>query len=518
MLPLLPVLLGFLFFGFLWWAFSPRGNKKNREPLPPSPPADPIIGHVRVVPAERPELTYVKWGKEHNTDILYLNFFGKSTIVLNSVQAAMELLDRRGAKYSDRPDFPFMKEQGWQRNLAFFSSGPSFRRHRKMFQNAFTTANCVPYREAQEMEARKVVGRILKTPQDWQSHLIMFGTTVILRIAYGITVGENDDPYVELAKKASFIISNAGQTGATMVDNFPFLRYLPKWLSILPSLKLAREYYPYVRALHDLPFAAVKTAMSHGVAETSFVKKMLEEMAENDENEKKDTEAQINTLTDADVNGAAGTIYVAGQDTSLATLSMFVLNMTEHPEVQRKGWEEIESVIGKERLPTFADRDKLPYVDCIMQEVFRRYPVVPLGVPHKSAEDGTYKGYFIPKGRSTMVANAYAMLRDENVYKDPGTFNPSRYLPIEKGGAGEPLPIGQFGFGRRICPGRHLATASVWMVMATMLATLEISRPKDINGNDIIPAPTFSTGIVSHPAPFLSVLKPRFENVAELLS
>jgi cytochrome P450 len=47
-----------------------------------------------------------------------------------------------------------------------------------------------------------------------------------------------------------------------------------------------------------------------------------------------------------------------------------------------------------------------------------------------------------------VIANAWAMLHDPDVYKDPFTFNPDRFL-VSEGGLGEPIPIGHFGFGRR---------------------------------------------------------------------
>jgi len=61
-------------------------------PLPPGPPADPIIGHVRIVPSSRPELVFQKWGKEYNSDVIYLNFMGQPAVILNSAQAAVELM------------------------------------------------------------------------------------------------------------------------------------------------------------------------------------------------------------------------------------------------------------------------------------------------------------------------------------------------------------------------------------------------------------------------------------------
>ena len=72
--------------------------------------------------------------------------------------------------------------------------------------------------------------------------------------------------------------------------------------------------------------------------------------------------------------------------------------MSLYPEVQRKTQEEIERVIGTDRLPTFDDRDNLPYVDAIVKEALRWHPVAPMGVPHMTTEDDIYEGYFIPKG------------------------------------------------------------------------------------------------------------------------
>ncbi|KDR72342.1 hypothetical protein GALMADRAFT_769658 [Galerina marginata CBS 339.88] len=124
------------------------------------------------------------------------------------------------------------------------------------------------------------------------------------------------------------------------------------------------------------------------------------------------------------------------------------------------------------------------------------------GVPHRSMEDDVYNGMFIPKG-SIIVANTRGITLDEDVYKNPHTFNPSRYLH------GEPHPVGQFGFGRRICPGRHLADSSVWIAIASILAAFDISPAKTADGRSIIPKEEFLSGITSHPKPFKCTIVPR---------
>ena len=76
----------------------------------------------------------------------------------------------------------------------------------------------------------------------------------------------------------------------------------------------------------------------------------------------------------------------------------FFLAMTVFPEVQRKAQEEIDRVVGKDRLPTFNDRDNLPYIDATVKEVLRWHPVAPMGLPHTTTEDDVCEGYLIPKG------------------------------------------------------------------------------------------------------------------------
>ena len=76
--------------------------------------------------------------------------------------------------------------------------------------------------------------------------------------------------------------------------------------------------------------------------------------------------------------------------------------MTAYPEAQRKAQEEIERVVGRDRLPVFEDRASLPYTDAIFREVLRLWPPTPLIIPRVATEDDVYKGYFIPKGASSV--------------------------------------------------------------------------------------------------------------------
>jgi cytochrome P450 len=123
--------------------------------------------------------------------------------------------------------------------------------------------------------------------------------------------------------------------------------------------------------------------------------------------------------------------------------------MALHPTVVKKAQEELDRVVDKGQLPTFSDRGDLPYIDAVVKEVLRWNPPFPISLPNRVTQDDVYRGYFIPAG-ATVIQNIWAVCRDPNIYPDPETFNPDRFL---KDGKINPLVLnpedGVFGTGRR---------------------------------------------------------------------
>lgn len=80
--------------------------------------------------------------------------------------------------------------------------------------------------------------------------------------------------------------------------------------------------------------------------------------------------------------------------------------MALFPEVQRKAQAEIDRVVGPDRLPSFQDRESLPYINAMVKEILRWHPVLPMGTAHASVKDDMYEGYSFPKG-TLMVPNVW---------------------------------------------------------------------------------------------------------------
>ncbi|CAN1191825.1 Cytochrome P450 81Q32 [Linum perenne] len=169
------------------------------------------------------------------------------------------------------------------------------------------------------------------------------------------------------------------------------------------------------------------------------------------------------------------TIILAGTDTSAATIEWAMSLLVNHPEVLQKARVELDNVIGNNRLIEESDCPNLPYLQCIINETFRLYPVAPVLVPHLSSEDCTVGGYTISKGTMLMV-NAWAIHRDPKAWDDPTSFKPERHQEVK---VDQPCMLLPFGMGRRSCPGTGLANKVVSLALGALIQCFEWERPGD---------------------------------------
>ncbi|GBE84042.1 O-methylsterigmatocystin oxidoreductase [Sparassis crispa] len=498
-------------------------NKRNPA-LPPCPPADPLIGHLRQFTFAPQRELFQKWATAYG-DVFHLNILGQIIVVVNSLQVATDLLEKRSANYSDRPACTALEMMGWKANVAFMRYGARWRKHRKLFQEYFGQSQSLTYRAHQTEEARMLLKDLLTSPAEFKACTQKYALLSIIGIAYGHQVKLDDDVYVKIAQGAIHGLEEAA-AGTTLLDLLPFLKYIPYWLPGCASFTAAvRQWGPATKSLCEYPLNDVRKKMEAGTAQNSFFVSHLERLG-TDGVDEEDLE---------DIQGAAATILdflISGKTSSL--IQSFLLFMLLFPDVQRKAQEEIDQVVGSGRLPDFDDRDTLPFVECVLQETIRWYPIAPfsreppidrhsdvadlrpLAIPHRSLDDDIYNGMLIPKG-SVIIPNVMAMSRDETMYKDADKFLPERFLPAPAG-RGEPHLGVIFGFGRRICPGQYFADNSAWIVIASILAAFDICKPVGADGIAVEPHMEYTTdGIASRPMPFECVLRPRSETAKALV-
>lgn len=369
--------------------------------------------------------------------------------------------------------------------MTFLRWGPRFKLHRRLFQNAFSQSNIKAFRPVQLHESRKAVRSLVKNPDSWNETTLLWATSIIFSISYGQEIESKDSKYCHMSQAASRATADGGIAGTTLVDAFPLARFLPNWMNPSAALRHARASRAAIRAIHDVPWAANMKNIESGTARPSFMKTHWEKLVESVRTGK------ALDMTEADIKGATGAICIAGGNSTWALVLSCMLFLTKYPAVQKKMQDEIDRVLhseGRARLPAFDDRKRLSCIDDFIMETMRCLPLNPLIIPHKSLEDDVYKGMLIPAG-TTVFANATAMATSPETYARPDMFDPERYS------RGEPVPHGNFGYGRRKCPGNWLALASVYMFLATFLAVFELEQIVDEEGKPKVPEPGVTVGI-----------------------
>ncbi|KAG1733019.1 cytochrome P450, partial [Suillus paluster] len=470
-------------------------SRRNKPSLPPGPAPLPLVGNVLSIDTNEPWVTYTEWRATYG-DLIFVRLLDQETVVINSQHIAEALLDKRSRIYSDRPYLATLEPYGWTINFAFIGYGDEWRLCRRLFHQTFRPESALKFRPMQLKRAREMVVNLIDEPQHYESHFATLSSSVAMSAVYDYDASARDDPVVQLVIKALVPgLTVLTPERAMLLNAFPFLLKLPDWCWGSSIKRGARSSRDRVNEMADVPFRYVQKHMADSslLGQSSMVAENLQRMETQDEASK--------PMFETALRKAATTAVVASYETTSASLMVFLLAMVLYPDVQRRAQVEIDSVIGRDRLPTFEDRASLPYVEAVLRETFRWEPIVPLGVPHATSSDDTYNGYFIPKG-ATIVYNTWAISRDEKRYPNASRFMPERFIDVNGALTNDDPAEYIFGLGRRICAGRSTADASVWSAIVTMLATVDISSAKDDQGKVIDFTPEFIPGVVRFPAVF----------------
>ncbi|KAG2151518.1 cytochrome P450 [Suillus clintonianus] len=456
-------------------------RKETTHPYPPGPSGLPIIGSALKIDFNAPHLTYTDWANQYG-EIVYSRILGDDVILVNTERAVRALSEgQRSAIYASRPPFPIIKRFGVDFHTATTPYGSEWRAHRAILQQALRAGSIQKYQDLFMSKSYSLALSLLDgvAPEDLGKFLKTFAASTALVVTYGYHAEQGDAVVNAAQDLATSVTGRLSPEKAALIQKVPFLEYIPGFM-IRTSYcrKLAA-------AVTDIPYAFLNKELEQGTETPSAMVDVL--------SGRKDSKRSDLTL-----KNAAATIHLAATENNAATLQIFVLTMFLFGDKQRKAQEEIDRVVGADRLPTYEDRDSLPYIEALICESLRWHPSVPMGVPHYLTEDDVFEGHYIPKG-SIVKFNAWAMSR---ACEDPETFEPERHLLPD----GEVSPnsrlassfmYGNFGFGRRACPGRVYADNLLWAAVVQILATVTISRPRDANGKEIDYVPKWEGGLTA---------------------
>ncbi|CAD5235203.1 unnamed protein product [Bursaphelenchus xylophilus] len=454
----------------VFWAYHLWWKRRN---LPPGPTPLPIFGNFfQFKKFPSPEAAYAAWRKQYGDTFTFWQ--GERPVVtLCNYDHMVEYFHKQGDKFDDRPqDGEFWKYVKKYHGGIANINGDLWRTQRR-----FALQTLREFGLGKDSMERRVLAEcddLLRNLEEddargIKEHPITFEVdraigSVINSLLFGYRYNkDNMHEFEDLKHRAHVFMQILGYPAVV------FARLQPNFY----------ENVPYVGKY-------LKKAKESGLHLVDFFVTRIEEHMKDLENEDLETfeatdlvaaflkeKARVEKLnqphyfTLEQLNGFCFDIWIAGQDTTSNTIGWGLAYLIDNPEVQRKVHEELDRVIGSERMVTVADRPNLNYLQAVCFETHRISNLLPSNLIHATSEDVVVEGYSLPKA-TAIVPMISVLLYDEEVFPEPRKFIPERFIDSD-GKVQKKKELLPFSIGRRICLGENLARMEVFLVLANIM-------------------------------------------------
>ncbi|KAF8743120.1 Cytochrome P450, partial [Rhizoctonia solani] len=397
-----------------------------------------------------------------------------------------QLLDKRGAIYSNRPLELVSQIAGRGDHLLFQQDTDKWRNARKLIvQHYAPRAVKTEHIRLQEAESTQLVHDFLHKPKYFMRHPMRYTTSVITCLNYGVRCATYQDRAVCSVEQIMEQFTTLNQPGAKPpVENFPLLwhvQYLPDSMMMNWKSRTKKIGELMDKVYGDLAEIAWERGINGLNTNTLAYKIRM-----NEDN---------NGLTRHQQAYICGIVLEGGSDIVAGVICSCLYD--------------------EDTLPKYEDEQEMPFVRAVIKEVLRWRPPLPAAVPHRLEQDDYYEGYYIPKD-SSIICNIWAIHSNPDRYEDPHLFKPERFLDHTMSMAdsiaqGDPFKRDHFAFGagRRTCLGVQLAEQDIFLALSKLLWAFEFSAPPGTYVNTEQSA-WFGEG-VRRPKDFPLVITPRSE-------
>ncbi|KAI0199291.1 cytochrome P450 2D18 [Astrocystis sublimbata] len=443
---------------------------------------------------------YTKWAQTYGS-IFSLKIGSWPMIVLNTAADAGRVMDKRSLHYSDRPASHVIGDLVFNSNHPMFmDANERWKLRRKLYHQILQESKCnSQHLSLLEAESIQLVRDIALKPNDLMLHPGRFTNSIMMSLIFGIRTPAHDAPHYLKLRDLMTTLIGLGEIGATPpVDIMPMLKYLPE--------RLWRNWRTRARVLRDKVFDLYSPLVDRvierrkmGQQRNSFLDGVLDQNGELE-------------LSRDEIDVMCGNLLEGGTDTMATLILTLAQAMALHPQIQTDIHAHIDSVTGENKLPTWGDYERLPYVSMVVKELHRWRPPAPAGFPHVVDKDDEIDGLRIPRG-SAVIMNIWGIHHDPKRFENPDTFNPDRYqgqtqLASVYANSGDYQNRDHFGYGigRRICPGIHLAERALWLAVVKLMWAFEFKPAKDKKGDpipiDVEPNSGYRDGFLNQCYPF----------------
>ncbi|WOK93295.1 hypothetical protein Cni_G01992 [Canna indica] len=466
----------FVSLGLLSWATSPGGpawsdGRGRRGSIPiPGPRGFPVFGSLFALARHLPHRTLASLSAaSHAKPIMAFSIGSTPAVVSSDPALAREILTH--SSFADRPLKRSARELMFARAIGFAPNGAYWRLLRRIAStHLFAPRRVAAHEPGRQDDCNAMLSSIADEQLragcvHLRPHLQGAALNNIMRSVFG----RHYDLLFPVGDLEAEALKAMVREGFELLGAFNWSDHLP-WLAHFYDPDNVQErcaaLVPRVRNLVSGIIAEHRLRdSSHSQDNADFVDVLLS--LDGDEK-----------LDEGDMIAVLWEMIFRGTDTTALLTEWAMAELVLHPEVQAKLRREIDGVVGAGRQPTDADVARMPYLQAVVKETLRMHPPGPLLSWARLSTDDVHlsNGMVVPAGTTAMV-NMWAITHDADVWADPDSFKPERFV-VGEGGIdvdirGGDLRLAPFGAGRRVCPGKNLGLATVWLWVARLVHGFE---------------------------------------------
>ncbi|KAF3043074.1 hypothetical protein E8E11_002277 [Didymella keratinophila] len=428
----------------------------------------PLVGNIPDIKYNAAD-KYREWSKQYGA-VYQIQLGNEPVVVVNSAEAARKIFGGNSQALSSRPVFwTFHKVLSNTAGTTIGTSpfNDSLKRRRKGAASALNKPSIATYIDHLDLETKDFIkdgfesGRAGTVGVDPMPMIERLSLSLSLTLNWGTRMGSRNDPMFHEITEVEAAISKFRSTTGNLQDYIPILRLNP----FSGGTKMAKEY----RFRRDVYLTKLNKdlddRMEKGTHKPCIQANIIQ-----------DKEAALNK---EELTSISLTMLSGGLDTITTLVQWSVALLAQRPDIQTKAVAEIRKLYPDDQpLADAYDDQKCAYIVALVRECLRFYTVLRLALPRATVKDVIYEGKLIPAG-STIYLNAWACNMDPDVWTDPETFRPERWLESPD------APLFTYGLGYRMCAGSLLANRELYLVFLRMLGAFEIVKDSEVDTHPV---------------------------------
>ncbi|WCJ35337.1 cytochrome P450 family 82 subfamily C polypeptide 4 [Euphorbia peplus] len=461
---------------------SGKANKSTSGQAPEPAGSWPIIGHLHLLGGADKLLHQTLASMSHRYGPAFnIRIGSQSALVISTKEAAKECFTINDRAVASRPTTAATQHMCY--NHAVFGFAPysaHWREMRKIVMlELLANRRLEMIKHVQDSEIGLAIKKLnnlwakndsLPVTVELKKWFEDLTFNVIVKMVAGKCYAADDDE-AERCKKA--ISEFFHLMGIFVVsDALPFLRWLDLEGHEKAMKKTAKDLDAVLSGWLDEHRQRRDSGEVKGDGENDFIDVMLS----------LETQGKLSGFEfdeDTSIKSTCLALIVGAGDTTTTTLTWAVSLLLNNPSTLKKAQEELDLNVGKDREVEESDIKNLVYIQAIIKETLRLYPVAPI-IPREFMEDCTVAGYQVPAGTRLLV-NVWKIQRDPRFWENPSRFEPERFMRKNEGVdvRGQHFELIPFGAGRRSCPGASFALHALHLTLARLLQAFDLANSKE---------------------------------------